>query len=180
MRELLQDASTRKGTSRRNTSPQATRRARLSSCARCRTRNAAIRASTRPAPRSSRFARQTSGQFPRTVTPPVMAVAARKPSARASAQSADSKPGAATRKISKSSLDVIPSAYLEDVRTSTAFSPRLLAAAALTDRVPAPAAPLECARKRRRRLRYAARCYCAPHRATPYATPRPTTYQAAH
>ena len=60
MREALHDASTRKGTSRRSTSPQGKSRARLSSWARCSARKAPMRAMTRLAPRISRLARHTS------------------------------------------------------------------------------------------------------------------------
>ena len=70
MRDALHEASTRNGTSRRRIWLQGTLCARLSSWARCIARNSATRASTRTAPRSSRLARQTSGQPPVTVTPP--------------------------------------------------------------------------------------------------------------
>src|SRR5688572_11520453 len=120
MRDLRHEASTRNGTSGRRILVQGTLCARLSSWARCIARNSATRASTRTAPRSSRFARQTSGQPPATVTPPRIGAGPWKPFSRASATSADSRPGAVTRKISKSP-SLMPLAYRGAARISTSF-----------------------------------------------------------
>ena len=101
MREARVVTSTRRDTSGLSVSPQGTFRARLSSWARCRARKAAIRASTRVAPRRCRLARQTSGQPPARTTPPGTACGAGRPRAAASSRSSGSRPGGAARKISK-------------------------------------------------------------------------------
>jgi hypothetical protein len=109
MRDLAQVASTRNGTSARSTSPQATLRACSRSSSRCSARNEASTASTRPAPRTHRFARHTSGQPPLTVTPPGTALGELNPLERTSAQSTSSRPGAVARKMSKRRGLVMPS-----------------------------------------------------------------------
>src|SRR5262245_16898169 len=117
MRDLLQVASTRNGTSGRNTSPQGTLRARFLSSFKCSARNEATTASTRPAPRSQRLARQASGQPPLMVTPPGTARGELKPLERTSAHSASSRPGVATRKISNRPSLLIAMEYREAAST---------------------------------------------------------------
>ena len=103
-----------------NVSPQGNLRARLSSWAKCITRNDPIRANTRFAPRITKLARQTSGQPPVIVTPPLDATGLAKPCCRASSANTLSSPGAVAKNISKSVS--MASLYPQPPKTARSYS----------------------------------------------------------